>query len=44
MASQDLLDLFVSDRLALSRPPGMGVSGALIQGVPPLIALVVALT
>ena len=32
--------LFVSDRLALSRPRGTGVSGALIQGVPPLIALV----
>jgi putative membrane protein len=36
--------LFVSDRLALSRPRGTGVSGALIQGGPPLIALVVAAT
>ena len=36
--------LFVSDRLALSRPRGTGVSGALIQGGPPLIALVLAAT
>ncbi len=32
--------LFVADRLALSRPRGTSVSGALAQGVPPLIALV----
>ncbi len=36
--------LFVSDRLALGRPRGTGVGGALIQGVPPLIALVAAAT
>lgn len=32
--------LFVSDRLALSRPRGTGVGGALAQSVPPLVALV----
>ena len=36
--------LFVSDRLALGRPRGTGVGGALSQGVPPLIALVAAAT
>ena len=36
--------LFVSDRLALGRPRGTGFGGALIQGVPPLIALVAAAT
>jgi putative membrane protein len=35
--------LFVSDRLALSRPRGTGVGGALAQGVPPLVALLAAL-
>jgi putative membrane protein len=34
--------LFASDRLALSRPRGTGVGGALSQGVPPLVALVAA--
>lgn len=34
--------LFASDRLALSRPRGTGVGGALFQGVPPLIALTAA--
>jgi len=37
------LVLFVSDRLALSRPEGTGVGGALAQGVPPLVALLAAL-
>jgi putative membrane protein len=32
--------LFISDRLALSRPRGAGVVGALSQSVPPLVALV----
>ena len=32
--------LFISDRLALSRPRGSGVGGALSQSVPPLVALV----
>ena len=32
--------LFASDRLAMSRPRGKGVGGALAQAVPPLIALV----
>ena len=36
--------LFVSDRLALGRPRGTGVGGALSQGVPPLIALVATAT
>jgi putative membrane protein len=35
--------LFVSDRLALSRPRGTGVGGALAQGVPPLVAVLAAL-
>jgi putative membrane protein len=35
--------LFASDRMALSRPRGKGVGGALAQGVPPLVALVAAL-
>ena len=35
--------LFVSDRLALSRPRGTGVGGAIGQAVPPLIALVATL-
>jgi putative membrane protein len=35
--------LFASDRLALSRPRGTGVGGALVQGLPPLIALVASL-
>jgi putative membrane protein len=35
--------LFVSDRLAMSRPRGKGVGGALAQAVPPLIALAAAL-
>lgn len=34
--------LFVADRMALGRPRGTGVSGAVAQGVPPLIALVAA--
>ncbi|HEY6809494.1 MAG TPA: DUF1304 domain-containing protein [Propionibacteriaceae bacterium] len=34
--------LFTSDRLAMSRPRGKGVGGALAQGVPPLIALAAA--
>lgn len=32
--------LFISDRLALSRPRGSGVGGALSQSLPPLVALV----
>ena len=35
--------LFASDRLAMSRPRGKGVGGALAQGVPPLMALTAAL-
>jgi putative membrane protein len=35
--------LFVSDRLAMSRPRGTGVGGAMAQAVPPLIALAAAL-
>ncbi len=35
--------LFVSDRLALSRPRGKGVGGAFSQSVPPLVALVATL-
>lgn len=35
--------LFVSDRLALSRPRGPGVVGALGQSIPPLVALTAAL-
>ena len=34
--------LLIADRLALSRPRGKGVSGALAQGVPPLVALAAA--
>ena len=34
--------LFVSDRMALSRPRGKGVGGALAQSGPPLVALVAA--
>jgi putative membrane protein len=37
------LVLFVADRMALSRPRGTGVSGAIGQAVPPLIALVATL-
>ena len=37
------LVLFVADRMALSRPRGTGVTGAIGQAVPPLIALVAAL-
>jgi putative membrane protein len=32
--------LFVSDRMALSRPRGSGVGGALAQFLPPLLVLV----
>jgi len=32
--------LFVADRMALSRPRGAGISGALGQSLPPLVALV----
>lgn len=32
--------LFVADRLAMGRPRGTGVIGALGQGVPPLLALI----
>jgi putative membrane protein len=32
--------LFVSDRMALSRPRGRGVGGAIGQSVPPLVALI----
>ena len=35
--------LFVSDRLALSRPRGAGVVGAVSQSTPPLLALVATL-
>jgi putative membrane protein len=34
--------LFISDRLALSRPEGKGVGGAVSQSAPPLMALVAA--
>ena len=34
--------LFVSDRMALGRPRGNGVGGALAQGGPPLVALIAA--
>ena len=37
------LALLVSDRLALSRPRGKGVSGSLAQSIPPLVVLVIAL-
>ncbi|MBD0322559.1 MAG: DUF1304 domain-containing protein [Aldersonia sp.] len=36
--------LFVSDRLAMSRPKGAGVGGALAQSVPALVAVVLVLT
>ena len=32
--------LFVSDRMALSRPRGTGVGGAIGQSLPPLVALI----
>jgi putative membrane protein len=32
--------LFVSDRMALSRPRGTGVGGAIGQSMPPLVALI----
>ena len=35
--------LLIADRLALGRPRGQGIGGALGQGVPPLIALTAAL-
>jgi putative membrane protein len=35
--------LFIADRMALGRPRGSGVGGALGQGIPPLIALVASL-
>jgi putative membrane protein len=35
--------LFASDRMALSRPRGTGVGGALAQFVPATVALVAAL-
>lgn len=34
--------LLIADRLAMSRPRGTGISGALAQGGPPLVALVAA--
>ena len=34
--------LLISDRLALSRPRGKGLSGAFAQSVPPLVALAAA--
>ncbi|HYI32319.1 MAG TPA: DUF1304 domain-containing protein [Glaciibacter sp.] len=34
--------LFIADRMALGRPRGAGVGGALGQGIPPLIALIAA--
>jgi putative membrane protein len=34
--------LFVSDRMALSRPRGNGVGGAVAQSGPPLVALIAA--
>lgn len=36
--------LFIADRMALSRPRGAGVGGAIAQGLPPLIALAAALS
>jgi putative membrane protein len=36
------LVLFISDRMALSRPRGTGVGGAAAQAMPPLVALVAA--
>ena len=35
--------LYVADRMALSRPRGAGVSGALGQSLPPLVALIALL-
>ena len=35
--------LYISDRLALSRPRGSGVGGAISQSTPPLIALLAAM-
>jgi putative membrane protein len=32
--------LFIADRLALSRPRGKGLGGALAQSLPPLVALI----
>ncbi|MBE0011441.1 MULTISPECIES: DUF1304 domain-containing protein [unclassified Arthrobacter] len=32
--------LFIADRMALGRPKGTGLGGALGQGLPPLIALI----
>ena len=37
------LVLFIADRMALSRPRGTGVSGAIGQALPPLIAFVATL-
>ncbi len=37
------LVLFIADRMALSRPRGTGVSGAVGQAAPPLIAFVASL-
>lgn len=34
--------LLIADRLALSRPRGTGISGAVAQGGPPLVALIAA--
>lgn len=34
--------LVIADRMAMGRPRGAGISGALGQGVPPLIALIAA--
>lgn len=34
--------LFISDRLAMSRPKGTGVGGAIAQSAPPLVALLAA--
>ena len=35
--------LFIADRMALGRPRGAGIGGALGQGIPPLIALIAAI-
>lgn len=35
--------LFIADRMAMSRPRGTGVGGALGQAIPPLIALIAIL-
>ena len=34
--------LFIADRMAMGRPKGKGIGGALGQGVPPLMTLVAA--